>query len=58
MEAELKEAFPDSTVEIVGGKGGIFDVTMGDTLVYQKDKEVCDRFPEEGEVLRLVREMI
>ncbi len=57
MEAELTEAFPGSTVEIVGGKGGIFDVTVGDTLVYHKDKEVCDRFPEAGEVPRLVREM-
>ena len=58
MEAELKQEFPDSTVELVGGKGGIFEVSLGDTLVYQKDREVCDRFPAEGEVAALVRDMI
>ena len=57
MEAELKEAFPDSKVELVGGKGGIFEVTLDGSLVYEKDREVCDRFPEKGEVPRLVREM-
>jgi predicted Rdx family selenoprotein len=58
VEAELKSEFPDAAVELVGGKGGIFEVTMGDTVVYQKDREVCDRFPEKGEIARLVREMI
>ena len=58
MEAELKETFPGSMVELLGGKGGIFEVTLGDTLVYQKDREACDRFPDEGEVAQLVREMI
>ena len=58
MEAELKEAFPDSTVELVGGKGGIFEVTLDGSPIYEKDPEVCDRFPEEGEVPRLVREII
>ena len=57
MEAELKTEFPGSTVELVGGKGGIFEVTLDGTTVYEKDREVCDRFPEEGEVPRLVREM-
>ncbi|MCK4550145.1 MAG: Rdx family protein, partial [Candidatus Krumholzibacteria bacterium] len=50
MEAELNEAFPDSTVELVGGKGGIFEVTLDGSTVYEKDRETCDRFPEEGEV--------
>ena len=57
MEAELKEAFPGSMVELVGGKGGVFEVTLDDSLVYEKDREACDRFPDEGEVPRLVREM-
>ena len=58
METELKTEFPDASVELIGGKGGIFEVTMGDTIVYQKDRETCDRFPEKGEIVRLVREMI
>ncbi len=57
MEAELISEFPGSTVEIVGGKNGIFEVSADDTVVYEKDREVCNRFPEEGEIARLVREM-
>ncbi len=57
MEAELLSEFPGSTVELIGGKGGIFEVTADDTVIYEKDREVCNRFPEEGEIPRLVREM-
>lgn len=57
MEAEVKKDFPGSTVELVGGKGGIFEVILDGSTVFEKDREVCDRFPEEGEVPRLVREM-
>jgi predicted Rdx family selenoprotein len=57
VEAELLSEFPGSAVELVGGKGGIFEITMDDKIVYQKDKEVCNRFPEEGEIARLAREM-
>jgi selT/selW/selH-like putative selenoprotein len=57
VEAELKKEFPGSTVELVGGKGGIFEVTLDGSTIYEKDREVCDRFPDKGEVPRLVREM-
>lgn len=57
MEAELLSEFPGSTVKLVGGKGGIFEVTADDTVIYEKDREVCNRFPEEGEIVRLVREI-
>ena len=57
MEAELKNEFPGSTVELVGGKGGIFEVSLGGSTIYKKDRDVCDRFPEEGEIPRLVHEM-
>ena len=52
------EAFPGSKVELVGGTGGVFEVTMGDTLVYEKDRSICNRFPDEGEIVKLVRGMI
>jgi len=57
VEAELKNEFPGSTVELVGGKGGIFEVTLDGSPIYEKDPDVCDRFPEEGEIARLVHEM-
>ncbi|WP_281269256.1 Rdx family protein [Ammoniphilus oxalaticus] len=36
--------------------GGIFEITVNDRLVYSK-KEL-DRFPEENEVVGLIRELI
>lgn len=57
METELIGEFPGSTVELVGGKDGIFEVTSDGTLIYKKDRKVCNRLPEEGEIPRLVREM-
>ena len=56
MEAELKEAFPDAKIELVEGDGGIFDIMMDDSLIYQKDRG-GGRFPCNGEIARLVREM-
>jgi len=58
VEAELKEEFPGSTVELVAGKGGIFEVTMDGSTVYSKDRDVCGGFPDEGEIQRLARKMI
>jgi len=57
VEVELKNEFPGSTVELVGGKGGIFEVSLDGSTIYEKDRDVCGRFPEKGEVPRLVREM-
>ena len=56
MEAELKDEFPDCTVELVMGDKGIFDVTMDDSMVFSKYEQ--SRFPEQGEIPRLVKEMI
>jgi selT/selW/selH-like putative selenoprotein len=56
VENELKREFPECTVELVEGSGGVFDVTLDGSMVYSKF-EKGDRFPEEGEVSRLVREI-
>ena len=56
MEAELKDAFPDCTVEWIRGDNGIFDVTMDGSMVFSKYEQ--SRFPEEGEVPRLVKKMV
>ena len=53
----MKKTFPDCTVELIKGDNGIFDVTMDGTMVFSKHG--CDgRFPDEGEVPRLAKEMI
>ena len=56
MEAELKKEFPESTVELVKGDGGIFDITMNGSLIYSKQRDDCEHFPAEGEIIRIVRE--
>ncbi len=40
-------------VELIRGKGGVFDVRYGDTLVFSKHAE--GRFPEEEEVIEGLR---
>jgi len=39
---------------LVVGSGGIFDVEVDGTVVFAKEE--AGRFPEEGEVLALIRE--
>ena len=40
---------PDLEVELVGGRGGIFDVYADERLVFSKDREF--RFPKAEEVV-------
>jgi hypothetical protein len=56
VEAELINEFPGCIVELIDGSGGIFDVSLDGSMVFSKH-EMNDRFPDEGEVPRLVREM-
>jgi selT/selW/selH-like putative selenoprotein len=49
LEAELKARVPDLEVELVGGRGGIFDVYADDRLVFSKDVQF--RFPQLEEVV-------
>lgn len=52
MAAELKDAL-GVEAELVEGRGGVFDVTVDGRVVYSKDN--THRFPDDGEVLGLVR---
>lgn len=52
MAAELKDAL-GLEAELIEGRGGVFDVTVDGRVVYSKDR--THRFPEDGEVLGLVR---
>ena len=45
---------PGLQVELVRGGGGVFDVTLGEELVFSKHGQ--DRFPETGEILSILRE--
>jgi selT/selW/selH-like putative selenoprotein len=54
VEAELKSHYPDSTITLIEGSGGIFDVKCDGALIYSKQKSPGNRFPDEGEITGLI----
>lgn len=53
MVAELRERFgTDIVIDLVAGGRGIFDVQVGANRVFSK--HALSRFPEPGEIVRLV----
>jgi selT/selW/selH-like putative selenoprotein len=55
VEAEIKAAQPDATVELIQGSGGIFEVACDGKLIYSKKKTPERRFPNDGEVTTLLQ---
>jgi selT/selW/selH-like putative selenoprotein len=56
VEAELKESYPDSNVTLVQSSGGIFDVKCDGKLIFSKHDESMQRFPDDGEITKLIRQ--
>ncbi|MAM43953.1 MAG: hypothetical protein CMF93_06510 [Candidatus Marinimicrobia bacterium] len=54
MEAELKQTFTGMDVTLISSGGGVFEVTLDSELIFSKKS--LDRFPEDGEVEKLIRE--
>ena len=52
MAAELKDAL-DVESELIGGSGGVFEVTVDGKKVFSK--KALGRFPEAGEVVGLIQ---
>ncbi|MBN1278065.1 MAG: Rdx family protein [Deltaproteobacteria bacterium] len=50
----MKVNYPGSKIKLIPGSGGIFDVTCDGRLIYSKADTKDQRFPEEGEVSRLI----
>lgn len=38
MEARIREAFPDATVELIASGGGVFEVACDGELIYSKEQ--------------------
>lgn len=38
MEARIREAFPDATVELIESSGGVFEVERDGELIYSKKR--------------------
>jgi len=55
VEAELKKNYPDSNVTLIKGAGGIFDVKCDGKLIYSKQQIAEQRFPNEGEITKLIK---
>ena len=53
MAAELKQEF-QTEPQLVKGGGGIYDIEVDGEMVFSKHAE-GDRFPEDGEITRLIR---
>ena len=53
MAAELKSAFGADS-ELVAGAGGVFEISVDGKLVFSK--RALSRFPEDGEVVDLIRD--
>jgi len=50
----VKASYPDCDVTLVKGGGGIFDVKCDGKLVYSKHKTTGQRFPDAGEISKLI----
>jgi selenoprotein W-related protein len=54
LEVELKSNFDHVNIELISSGGGVFEVTLNNDLIFSK--KILDRFPEEGEIEKLIRE--
>jgi selT/selW/selH-like putative selenoprotein len=54
VETELRANYPDSNIKLIAGGGGIFDVKCNGKLIYSKQNIEGERFPNDGEISRLI----
>jgi selenoprotein W-related protein len=52
LAAELKQALSVES-ELIAGRGGVFEITVDGKKLFSK--KALGRFPEDGEVLGLIR---
>ena len=55
MREEIGLAFPDVMAGHVSGARGAFEVYVNEQLIFSKLQ--LDRFPNDGEIVQLIREM-
>lgn len=54
MEAELKARYPDSKIALIKGSGGVFTIKCDGKTIYSKHAVEGQRFPNEGEITKLI----
>ena len=53
MAEDLNRVFPEIEVQFVEGSGGVFDVFLGQKLLFSKHHEY--RFPDSEEIIAAIR---
>ena len=53
MEAEIREHFPDTDIELIPSKGGRFEVTRDGVPIFEKSK--LGRHAAPGEIIKLMK---
>jgi len=56
VEAEVKALYPASNIKLIEGGGGIFDIKYNGKLIYSKQNIEGQRFPNEGEIIKLIEQ--
>ena len=54
LEVELKSKFDHVNIKLISSGGGVFEIILDNNLIFSK--KALERFPEEGEVEKLIRE--
>ena len=55
---EIQRAFPEAEISILPKRGGFFDITVEETLIFSKTERIgtpVERFPEVGEITALLK---
>ena len=55
MGDEILDTYPDAEVILEVGSGGQFDIALQHILLFSKDQ--VNRFPEPGEIVKLIGEI-
>ena len=54
LEAKLKQTFQGVDVQLISSGGGVFEVAVNGQLIFSKKS--LDRFPEDGEIEKLIEQ--
>ena len=52
LEVELKNNFPQANISLISSGGGVFEISLNGNLIFSK--KALNRFPEDGEIKKLV----
>ena len=52
LEDELKQNFPNMEISLISSGGGVFEIVLDGKLIFSK--KAINRFPEKGEIVRII----